>query len=1120
MTDRSLLGLGLFAFVLWAMAGRGPVAGSLDEDPQAGSAGPVTDRLGALDGPATRLLREYGGLGVTDAFPVCPSTSCPSIEIMLAILPDPTASAIDWGFDAYLEAVRRAFEARGYSADRFALALPPHDTATRLRPGAMLFRRGAAPSDLVVLHVVWELPTTGIDMAAIATALDEREALLSQFETLKWELPDIDVVRIIGPTFSGSIPSLARAIEKWVAPRMEGQASCKHAGGHLPVFDIVTGSATGTGNRAQIDSLSARLAAADARTRNRRTVNGEPAGVDAKREMARYRATVRDDSTLFAALLSFMNLDSGQVAILRESGTAYSRAFVGSAAGVLDLPFPMNLAGVRAEHDHETENVEGANARGLLFPQPPRVSLTLKDPQKRRDQPNTTSHLTAPSQELVLEEIIATLQARDIRAVGIIATDVRDKLFLGQMLRRRLRNVQLFTTESNALFLRSPIDRSLRGMLVASTYPLILESERWLGRKGPAPPAFASEGAAGFYNATLLQLHGDSATTQFTGGLRADSGGLTVPYWITAVGDRSFVPLRYMTAMADTLAGSEQRGRSSLLVVLLLVGTAWMVGFFFWREAWPRKKTEEAPIGSMPPDLHTLDVHEQLYGLIGVAALGGAFLPVVIVLSGGDVAIRSMFDILAYATIFVWIVTMGVIVYKLGRSAVEWLRARSGSSAVATSRAPRAAVLMRVVMFFGGIAYLGTTFVYCVRILQLGPTEHTLLRHRALQLDSSLSPVVPLALIGLFFLTWACWHKWRVERLREVGALELMAENATDDSDTFLERVRSVRAALRDFAPRLSVSGGDLRIVPIGLATVILIVWLSMAFAGTLESSTSQSTGRAFNALLLGGILASLVILSWNTWRFCVIWKTMHEAFIEVAVSPLRPVLKQVVDRVRKGVRSGVINDQTRRAFESEATRIEQSLATLSQPTRTVSPDAKTGPEPYRDNWNAFSTLYAHAMRPPPQDREAAEKEGRKLDSREVLVSELVSLRIAQYAERARRYLFGLAALLLLGILVVNVLLASYWFVTQPTLRLVFMVVTVVTIVSILVVLTEVNRDTILSAVAGTDAGVVNWNPRFVMNVVLFGLVPILAMLSAELPTVRNVLFSWLEPMLRSATGG
>ena len=153
--------------------------------------------------------------------------------------------------------------------------------------------------------------------------------------------------------------------------------------------------------------------------------------------------------------------------------------------------------------------------------------------------------------------------------VGLLATDVRDKLFLGEELRRRMPDVQFFTYESNVLYLRSDKNLALRGMLVFSTYPLILDNQWFTGdARQNQRFAFSSDGMQGTYNATLIQLGFTKAVLDYRTTRKypedRDSTArdtlprdplfrtkLRPPVWLTTVGNKTFLPLR-IDPVSDT----------------------------------------------------------------------------------------------------------------------------------------------------------------------------------------------------------------------------------------------------------------------------------------------------------------------------------------------------------------------------------------------------------------------------------------------------------------------------------------------------------------------------------------------------------------------------------------
>jgi len=96
-----------------------------------------------------------------------------------------------------------------------------------------------------------------------------------------------------------------------------------------------------------------------------------------------------------------------------------------------------------------------------------------------------------------------------------------------------------------------------------------------------------------------------------------------------------------------------------------------------------------------------------------------------------------------------------------------------------------------------------------------------------------------------------------------------------------------------------------------------------------------------------------------------------------------------------------------------------------------------------------------------------------------------------------------------------TLLLSSYPYPPQSLLRLILLVVLGGTVGSLIFVLIQMNRDEVLSRIDRTEPGKVTWNLRFVMNLLTFGALPLLTLLSSEFPELRKFLFAWAEPILK-----
>jgi len=120
--------------------------------------------------------------------------------------------------------------------------------------------------------------------------------------------------------------------------------------------------------------------------------------------------------------------------------------------------------------------------------------------------------LTSSSTELALAAILETIEREHIRAVGLFATDTRDKLFLAQQISLRSPDVLLFTIEGDQLLAHPDFRRYTHGMIVASSYPVFMGTQLWAptatGRE--ARHQFVSTNAEGVYNAALSILSYDA----------------------------------------------------------------------------------------------------------------------------------------------------------------------------------------------------------------------------------------------------------------------------------------------------------------------------------------------------------------------------------------------------------------------------------------------------------------------------------------------------------------------------------------------------------------------------------------------------------------------------------
>ena len=521
----------------------------------------------------TALLEEFFGEPLDHRRRCTKGSSCYDLDFLIVSLPDPIDSFLDWAFDADLESMRRALESRQYVTNRFWLPWDEDRKAASGRPathyrsdhpGVFLFR-SSNPTEhrLRLVYVVGEISTGGVHKRALEAALAERRRLLRS-RRFADSTGARDTIRFVGPFFTGAALSTRLTLERW-----------REANADTSFALFVSGAATGLGNLLAFDSSSDAI---------------HPA------KRMSFHATVNSDLTLGMAMLRVMvdtahglGIPPDHIALVQESSTQYGQQ---SAAGVpvptldsavrislraaavsagasrlaikladlregtrvtdsmLVIPYPMSISSLRAEYARHPASAKGADE--LRGDPAPRIPLPLDDSNQQLESPIPVAQMTPASLELMIDEIAQTLKSRDVRAIGLIGTDVRDKIFLADRLRKQLPDARLFTFGSNDLYLREEFNNSLRGMLVFSTYPLILQNQWWdpVIRARPRRFAFASDDAEGVFNAILRQLSRGRLR-----GLREyrppfDSTGDHPPVWVTAVGRHSFIPIRAFSSLS------------------------------------------------------------------------------------------------------------------------------------------------------------------------------------------------------------------------------------------------------------------------------------------------------------------------------------------------------------------------------------------------------------------------------------------------------------------------------------------------------------------------------------------------------------------------------------------
>ena len=395
----------------------------------------------------------------------------------VATLPDPVESRLGRSFDIELATLVRSFQFSGYVLQGHAMPWPagepkddkPPPRPYRDTPGVLVFRNDAWREDhnagartrYFVLYLVGESPTFGVQRLAFCRAARQAAALNAGGDRPGRDDSGRDClaptagrarVEVLGPTFSGSLASIA--------------AIARQAGLHL---DLMSPSATVASNRFIAQPDPDRGYSLEYRTF---------AQWDQLAQMAH----------LFAYLEKVHGICPGEVVVLTEEsafgqGSQETRTQLTGERAAAEamgsgpppcigqsqptyLQVPQNISAIRAEHarlDRDAAKNPQLVPRRFL-------ELDMRDAGTSLDLPPVYQpQLSTRSDELSLQQLMDALSVYvRPRAVMVVATDVRDRLFMLAVVRRALPGAIPVALEGDHLLTHPEYRRANRGTLMVA----------------------------------------------------------------------------------------------------------------------------------------------------------------------------------------------------------------------------------------------------------------------------------------------------------------------------------------------------------------------------------------------------------------------------------------------------------------------------------------------------------------------------------------------------------------------------------------------------------------------------------------------------------------------------
>lgn len=547
-----------------------------------------------------------------------------SIRVHAAVMtvPDPVETRLGRSFDIEMAALTSAFQASGYVLDGFAFTWTPRavdqdgnqkasgNRKARALPSVMLFRRDdwrgckkkpaaadACGSTYFALFVVGETPRAGVHPLAFASAAhcamaldgagggaslrpDDFKGLDCNHLPLAAATAEQTCTRrlnVIGPAFSGSMESMAAALSR--AASASADAGCG-------------GAATPAG--ATASSIDIRLLSPSASIRSNDGVQyheylhaAATGDVAVTLHYATLAYSVSDQMKRVLDYLKKRVYGNNKVVIFSEEssfGMGAASEATEHSKDLVNVQFPPNIASIRAEH----VRIRQARDKQRQQIMPERLlELDLTGVDQGIDQPPTYQpSLSSRSDELMLYQTFDALNKYvHPAAVIIVATDVRDRLFLLSEIRNALPGALPIVLEQDNLLVHPDYRSISRGSITMPAGRTLVCLDPSSGRASVVKCgdkdlryfAFATDYAADTFRAVVQLANHPDEPLSFDPALNPEPAMLVATLaGFQAVDDE---PVRSILIVADTRLQLQQP--IYLVMVLFFAGmllvTAWLL---------------------------------------------------------------------------------------------------------------------------------------------------------------------------------------------------------------------------------------------------------------------------------------------------------------------------------------------------------------------------------------------------------------------------------------------------------------------------------------------------------------------------------------------------------------
>ncbi len=460
-----------------------------------------------------------------------------AINFAVAIVPDPIHTHLSLFFDRTIDAIQQGAQQAGWIFDRAMMPWDsqehPESTDFRTRlaqeqfqddkealPGLMIFRR-AYPDSLkssLFIFVVGETPTGGVNKDQFRNAVK----LIAGGPKAPDSAP-IKSLRIIGPTFSGSLYSLAQLIDPEL--RKQGFGAVVVRSGTVSSWDTQRWFVQWS--ERQLCESGLRVDFATFQQSDRYMLRKFLEFEKRRGYTADKIAVLTEDETAYGnvALPSPPNSPTSQADLKKNSCMADTTAPEGTVVkddptlaaeekSMLHLYFPRDISQLRSAYQQGLQQQSSSSSSTDSYQVHATLPTNLQDTGSDDDSVQQFAHSETPlSQESILLGMVAAIRERHIQFVVLQATNPMDTLFLSAFLKKGYSQARVVAMPADLLLSRDADDVSLlHGVMGLTTYSLLPDIDEQVAQPSEleaserADHVFPNAYAAGTYNAAISQI--------------------------------------------------------------------------------------------------------------------------------------------------------------------------------------------------------------------------------------------------------------------------------------------------------------------------------------------------------------------------------------------------------------------------------------------------------------------------------------------------------------------------------------------------------------------------------------------------------------------------------------